>query len=189
MQANYKVEITFCLFLVPPRQVSDGPSKVVDFNQNTQFIITDKVTETDITQHREEKSHAYLQPTQTEAVNVTDSQTVSVKSEVVPLSAGVKVHQVQSSPVHMRQSQHSSALINHVHNSINQTGHVTEVSASYHSTSLPAPGAQELSPTVQPTQHNGSSAQSLFIEEIQHVAYRNRAVSIEVKSPHTLHVV
>ncbi|XP_077347097.1 sickle tail protein homolog isoform X5 [Lithobates pipiens] len=161
------------------RQVSDGPSKVVDFNQNTQFIITDKVTETDIAQHREEKSHAYLQPTQTEAVNVTESQKVSVKSEVVPLSAGVKVHQVQSSPVHMRQSQHSSALINHVHNSINQTGHVTEVPASYHSTGLSAPGAQEQSPTVQPTQHNGSSAQSLFIEEIQHVAYRNRAVSIE----------
>ncbi|XP_040208452.1 sickle tail protein homolog isoform X3 [Rana temporaria] len=161
------------------RQVSDGPSKVVDFNQNNQFIITEKVTETDITQHREEKSHAYLQPTQTEAVNVTESQTVSVKSEVVPLSAGVKVHQVQSSPVHMRQSQHSSALINHVHNSINQTGHGTEVSANYHSTSLPAHAAQELSPAVQTTQHNGSSAQSLFIEEIQHVAYRNRAVSIE----------
>ncbi|XP_018413460.1 PREDICTED: sickle tail protein homolog isoform X3 [Nanorana parkeri] len=159
------------------RQVSDGPSKVVDFNQNNQFIITEKVTETEMTRHREPKSHAYLLLTQSE--NVVESPTVSVKSEVVPLSAGVKVHQVQSSPVHIHQSQHSSALVNHLHNSINQTGHVTEVSASHHSTSLPATAAQEQTSAVQPTQHNGSSGQSLFIDEIQHVAYRNRAVSIE----------
>ncbi|KAM5157696.1 sickle tail protein homolog isoform 2-T2 [Mantella aurantiaca] len=161
------------------RQVSDGPSKVIDFNQNNQFIITEKVTETEIAQHKEEKSHAYLQPTQTEAVNAAESQTVSVKSEVVPLSAGVKVHQVQSSPVHMQQSQHSSALVNHVHNSINQTGHMTELSVNHHSSSLPAPVAQEQTSAAQSTQHNGSSVQSLFIDEIHHVAYRNRAVSIE----------
>ncbi|XP_072268819.1 sickle tail protein homolog isoform X4 [Pyxicephalus adspersus] len=161
------------------RQVSDGPSKVTDFNQNNQFIITEKVTETEINQHREEKSHAYLPPTQTEAPNVAESQKVSVKSEVVPLSAGVKVHQVQSSPVHMQQSQHSSALVNHIHNSSNQTGHVIEASASHHSASFPASAAHEQPPAVQPTQHNGSSVQNLFIEEIQHVAYRNRAVSIE----------
>ncbi|XP_068091720.1 sickle tail protein homolog isoform X2 [Hyperolius riggenbachi] len=151
------------------RQVSDGPSKVVDFNQNNQFIITERVTDTEAIQHREEKSHAYLQPIQTEGL---ESQTVSVKSEVVPLSAGVKVHQVQSSPVHMHQSQQSSALINLILNSSNQTGHVTELSANHHSANLQT--AQE-----QTTQQNGSNAQSLFIEEIQHVGYRNRAVSIE----------
>ncbi|KAM9307883.1 sickle tail protein homolog [Gastrophryne carolinensis] len=151
------------------RQVSDGPSKIVDFNQNNQFILT----ETEVIQSKDEKSHAYPQPSQTDGTNKAEPQTVSVKSEVVPLSTGVKVHRIQSSPVHMQQSQHSSALINHVYSS-NQTGHVTEMSANNHSAA-----AQEAISSPPPLQHNGSTMQSLFIEEIQHVGYRNRAVSIE----------
>ncbi|XP_075068066.1 sickle tail protein homolog isoform X16 [Mixophyes fleayi] len=153
------------------RHVSDGSSKVIDFNQNNQFIITEKFTETDVIQNKEEKSQTYLQTTQTESANTTTSLTSSVKSEVVPLSAGVRVHQVQSSPVFMQQSQHSSALVNHVSNSSNQN---TELSVNNLSTSMSSGAAQE-----QPAQHNGSTAQNLFIEEIYHAGYRNRAVSIE----------
>ncbi|XP_069815162.1 sickle tail protein homolog isoform X5 [Dendropsophus ebraccatus] len=159
------------------RHVSDGSSKTVDYNQNTQYTITEKVTETDIIQNKEEKSQVYLQSIQTEPGNTTETPTTSVKSEVVPLSAGVKVHHVQSSPVLMQQSQHSSALVNHTFTSSNQSSHVADSSANHQS--LITSATPEQTATAQHTQLNGSSAQSLFIEEIQHVGYRNRAVSIE----------
>ncbi|XP_075683669.1 sickle tail protein homolog isoform X10 [Rhinoderma darwinii] len=158
------------------RHASDGSSKTVDYNQNNQYTITEKVTETEMIQNKEEKSQVYLQQTQTEPGNTTETQTTSVKSEVVPLSVGVKVHHVQSSPVLMQQSQHSSALVNHTFNSNNQSSHLSE-SANHQSTSTSA--TPEQTPTAQTTQLNGSSAQSLFIDEIQYVGYRNRAVSIE----------
>ncbi|XP_075127775.1 sickle tail protein homolog isoform X11 [Leptodactylus fuscus] len=155
------------------RHVSDGSSKTVDYNQNNQYT----VTETEIIQNKEEKSQVYLQPNQTEPGNTTEPPTASVKSEVVPLSVGVKVHHVQSSPVLMQQSQHSSALVNHTFTSSNQSGHLADSSSNHQSTSTSATSTLEQTPTAQPTQLNGSSA--LFIEEIQHVGYRNRAVSIE----------
>ncbi|XP_063777673.1 sickle tail protein homolog isoform X4 [Pseudophryne corroboree] len=158
------------------RHVSEGPSKIVDFNQNNQFIITEKVTDIEVTQNKEVKNQTYLQTTQSEQANTVPSPTTSVKSEVVPLSAGVKVHQVQSSPVFMQQSQHSSALVNHVFTSGNQSA---DSSVNILSTSVSSSAAQEQTPPAQPAQHNGSSAQNLFIEEIYHAGYRNRAVSIE----------
>lgn len=161
------------------RHVSDGSSKTVDYNQNNQYTITEKVTETEIVQNKEEKSQVYLQSIQTEPGTTTETQTTSVKSEVVPLSVGVKVHHVQSSPVLMQQSQHSSSLVNHTFNSSNQSSHLADSSTTHHPTSTIAAATPEQTPTAQHTQLNGSSAQSLFIEEIQHVGYRNRAVSIE----------
>lgn len=161
------------------RHVSDGSSKTVDYNQNNQYTITEKVTETEIVQNKEEKSQVYLQSIQTEPGTTSETQTTSVKSEVVPLSVGVKVHHVQSSPVLMQQSQHSSALVNHTFNSSNQSSHLADSSTTHHPSTI-ATATPEQTPTAQHTQLNGSSAQSLFIEEIQHVGYRNRAVSIEV---------
>ncbi|XP_040290348.1 sickle tail protein homolog isoform X5 [Bufo bufo] len=157
------------------RHASEGSSKTVDYNQNNQYTITEKVTETETIQNKEEKSQVYLQQAQTEPGSTTEAQTTSVKSEVVPLSVGVKVHHVQSSPVLMQQSQHSSALVNHTFNSSNQSGHLADSSANHQSINSSA--SSEQTPTAQPTHVNGSSA--LFIEEIQHVGYRNRAVSIE----------
>ncbi|XP_072010247.1 sickle tail protein homolog isoform X2 [Engystomops pustulosus] len=157
------------------RHVSDGSSKTVDYNQNNQYAVTEKVIETEIIQNKEDRSQVYLNQNQTEPGNPTDNQTASVKSEVVPLSAGVKVHHVQSSPVLMQQSQHSSALVNHTFSSSNQSSHLSDSLVSHQSTSASA--TSEQTPTTQPNQLNGSSA--LFIEEIQHAGYRNRAVSIE----------
>ncbi|XP_069585676.1 sickle tail protein homolog isoform X13 [Ranitomeya imitator] len=162
------------------RHVSDGSSKTVDYNQNNQYTISEKVTETEIIQSKEEKSQVYLQSAPIEPGATVEAQTTSVKSEVVPLSAGVKVLHVQSSPVLMQQSQHSSALVNHAFTSNTQSSHLVDSSANHQSSSTAAPATPEHTPTAQPTQlNNGSSGQSLFIEEIQHVSYRNRAVSIE----------
>ncbi|XP_073437893.1 sickle tail protein homolog isoform X4 [Dendrobates tinctorius] len=162
------------------RHVSDGSSKTVDYNQNNQYTISEKVTETEMIQSKEEKSQVYLQSAPIEPGPTVEAQTTSVKSEVVPLSAGVKVLHVQSSPVLMHQSQHSSALVNHAFTSNTQSGHLVDSSANHQSSSTAAPATPEHTPTAQPTQlNNGSSGQSLFIEEIQHVSYRNRALSIE----------
>ncbi|XP_053323102.1 sickle tail protein homolog isoform X3 [Spea bombifrons] len=152
------------------RHVTDGPSKSIDFNQNNQYMITEQITETEAIQNVEDKGHAYLQPTQTEIV--ADSQTASVKSEVVPLSAGVKVHQVQSLPVHIQQSQHSSALVNHSLISNNQSSNSAVTAPQEASAGLQTPVAQ-------PAHNSGSTMQSLFIEEIQQTSHRNRALSIE----------
>ncbi|XP_077124489.1 sickle tail protein homolog isoform X6 [Ranitomeya variabilis] len=162
------------------RHVSDGSSKTVDYNQNNQYTISEKVTETEMIQSKEEKSKVYLQSAPIEPGATVEGQTTSVKSEVVPLSAGVKVLHVQSSPVLMQQSQHSSALVNHAFTSNTQSSNLVDSSANHQSSSTAAPATPEHTPTAQPTQlNNGSSGQSLFIEEIQHVSYRNRAVSIE----------
>ncbi|KAM4704746.1 sickle tail protein homolog isoform 2-T2 [Rhinophrynus dorsalis] len=164
------------------RHATDGPSKAIDFNQNSQFSMTEKVTETDGLQVQEAKTHIYLQPTQTEVMSTAESQTTSVKSEVVPLSSGVKVHQVQSSPVLIQQSQQSSALINNPPNSNNQTSHMTDLTVNQQSSNTvtqESSGGFLQSRTAQPVQHNGASMQSLFIDEIQQVTYRNRAASIE----------
>ncbi|XP_056375265.1 sickle tail protein homolog isoform X3 [Hyla sarda] len=159
------------------RHVSDGSFKTVDYNQNNQYTITEKGTETEVIQNKEEKSQVYLQSALAESGNTTESQTISVNSEVVPLSAGVKVLHVQSSPVLMKQSQHSTALVNLPFTSGNQSSLSADSSANHQSVSTSA--TLEQNATAPHTQLNGSSAQSLFIEEIQHVGYRNRAVSIE----------
>ncbi|XP_075443705.1 sickle tail protein homolog isoform X17 [Ascaphus truei] len=167
------------------RYVTDEPSKVMDLNQNTQYIITEKCTETDVIQSQDEKTHVYLQPTQTEVGVTAESKTTSVKSEVVPLSAGVKVHQVQSLPVVIQQSQHSSALVHHLPNSNNLTSTSADVLVTHQLAGKPVAVTQEPSGGFQQAlapqspQNNGSSMQTLFIEEIQHASYRNRAVSIE----------
>ncbi|XP_073533608.1 sickle tail protein homolog isoform X2 [Phyllobates terribilis] len=162
------------------RHVSDGSSKTVDYNQNNQYTISEKVTETEMIQSKEDKNQVYLQSAPIEPGPTAEAQTTSVKSEVVPLSAGVKVLHVQSSPVLMQQSQHSSALVNHAFTSNTQSSHLVDSSTNHPSSNTAAPATPEHTPTAQPTQqNNGSSGQSLFIEEIQHVGYRNRAVSIE----------
>ncbi|KAG8443268.1 hypothetical protein GDO86_011899 [Hymenochirus boettgeri] len=161
------------------RHASDSPSKSHDVNQNSQFIIPGKVTETNV---QEEKSQMYLQPTQCEIESTTESPTTSVKSEVVPLSAGLKVQQVQSSPVLMQQSQHSSALVNHTADPSTQTSHNTESLGSHQTSSCTMPEtlkSNQQTPVTQTASHEGSSMQSLFIEEMNQVAYRNRTVSIE----------
>ncbi|XP_053569916.1 sickle tail protein homolog isoform X1 [Bombina bombina] len=166
------------------RHVTDGSSKNPDFNQNTQYIIKEKVMETDALQCQEEKAHSYLQTAQVDggAASALESPTASVKSEVVPFSAGVKVLQVQSSPVLIQQSQHSTVLLNHPPISSNQSSQPADVVLIHQSTSTPATVIQDSSVGFQQTtatQHNGSTMQSLFIEEIHHASSRNRTMSIE----------
>ncbi|XP_012821103.1 sickle tail protein homolog isoform X14 [Xenopus tropicalis] len=162
------------------RHATDGSSKSIDNNQTSQVLITERVTETDSLQVHEEKSQVYLQPTQTDGGAAVESPTTSVKSEVVPLSAGLRVHQVQSSPVLMQQSQHSSALVNHTPAPSTQSSHSTELLVSHQTASVPPSVTPESARRNPPTAaQEGSSKQSLFIEEMSQVTYRNRAVSIE----------
>ncbi|XP_018122740.1 sickle tail protein isoform X3 [Xenopus laevis] len=164
------------------RHATDGPSKATDINQTSQFLITERVTESDSLQVHEEKSQMYLQSTQTDGGPAVESPKTSVKSEVVPLSAGLRVHQVQSSPVLMQQSQHSSALLNHTPTPSTLTSHSTELLVSHQTASVSPSVTAESSrrnPATQTTAQEGSSMQSLFIDEINQVTYRNRVVSIE----------
>ncbi|CAJ0934834.1 unnamed protein product [Ranitomeya imitator] len=181
MRAVLRVEVEAVRFLKEePHKLDSLLKRIRNMTDALSALRSEKVTETEIIQSKEEKSQVYLQSAPIEPGATVEAQTTSVKSEVVPLSAGVKVLHVQSSPVLMQQSQHSSALVNHAFTSNTQSSHLVDSSANHQSSSTAAPATPEHTPTAQPTQlNNGSSGQSLFIEEIQHVSYRNRAVSIE----------
>ncbi|XP_052012747.1 sickle tail protein homolog isoform X5 [Apodemus sylvaticus] len=153
------------------RHVTDGLLRGTDAAQAAQYVAMEKATAAEVLKHQEETAHAPGQP-----LHCSTGSPGDVKSEVVPLSA-MTVHHVQSSPVAMHPSQHSSALMNPVQNLPGGTGPhtasptaVTQEVTSAQST--PAPQSPQ-------TPMNGSSMQSLFIEEIHSVSAKNRAVSIE----------
>ncbi|XP_036043349.1 sickle tail protein homolog isoform X11 [Onychomys torridus] len=154
------------------RHVTDGLLKGTDAAQAAQYVAMEKATAAEVLKHQEETVHVPGQPLHSSTGGPGD-----VKSEVVPLST-MTVHHVQSSPVVMQPSQHSSALLNPAQNLPGGTGsHTaspTTVKQEITSTPQSAPGPQ--SPQ---TPMNGSSMQSLFIEEIHSVSAKNRAVSIE----------
>ncbi|XP_029325900.1 sickle tail protein homolog isoform X13 [Mus caroli] len=153
------------------RHVTDGLLKGTDASQAAQYVAMEKATAAEVLKHQEETAHAPGQP-----LHCSTGSPGDVKSEVVPLST-MTVHHVQSSPVVMQPSQHSSALMNPAQNlaggtrphTASPTAITQEVTSAQ---SAPAPQSPQ-------TPVNGSSMQSLFIEEIHSVSAKNRAVSIE----------
>uniref|UniRef100_A0A480MUZ6 Sickle tail protein homolog isoform 5 n=1 Tax=Sus scrofa TaxID=9823 RepID=A0A480MUZ6_PIG len=139
------------------RHVTDGLLKGTDAAQAAQYVAMEKATAAEVLKTQEEG-----QPLPGTGVPG------DVKSEVVPLT----VHHAQSSPVVIQPSQLSSALLN-------PAQHLPGV-AGPHPASPPAV-TKEAAPAPQSPQMpvNGSSMQSLFIDEIHSMSAKNRAVSIE----------
>ncbi|NWI64214.1 SKT protein, partial [Todus mexicanus] len=168
------------------RHVTDGMLRGVDPSQAMQFSATEKATAADSLKNQEELKHAQGHAQQNLTAMTSESQVSSVKSEVVPFST-MTVHHVQSSPVVIHQSQHSSALVNHAQGSPTAASHSESVPAGGHLSATPPGPPQEPATGSQPTQAtpapqvsvNGTTMQSLFIEEIHNASTRNRAVSIE----------
>ncbi|NXR44067.1 SKT protein, partial [Hippolais icterina] len=144
------------------RHVTEGLLRGVDPSQAVPDTLKNQE------EHKPTQGHAQQNLTATPS----ESQVSSVKSEVVPFSA-MTVHHAQSSPVLIHQSQHSAALLNHAQGSPTAGSHPAAT-----------PPLQEPTAASQPTPApqvsvNGTTMQSLFIEEIHSASTRNRAVSIE----------
>ncbi|XP_024432207.2 sickle tail protein homolog isoform X15 [Desmodus rotundus] len=150
------------------RHVTDGLLKGTDAAQAAQYVAMEKATAAEVLKNQEEAPQASGQPPQGTAVPR------DVKADVVPLT----VHRAQSSPVLIQPSQLSSALLTPAQHSPGGAGP--------RPTSPPAI-TQEVTSALQSAQAaqcpqapmNGSTMQSLFIEEIHSVSAKNRAVSIE----------
>ncbi|NWH63650.1 SKT protein, partial [Geococcyx californianus] len=168
------------------RHVTEGLLRGADPSQAVQYSAMEKVTAADALKNQEELKHGQGHAQQNLTAITSESQLSSVKSEVIPFST-MTVHHVQSSPVVIHQSQHSSALVNHAQGSPTAASHSEGVLASGHLSASPPAPPQEPSTGSQPTQTtpapqvsvNGTTIQSLFIEEIHSASTRNRAVSIE----------
>ncbi|XP_032847019.2 sickle tail protein homolog isoform X3 [Tyto alba] len=168
------------------RHVTEGLLRGVDPSQAVQYSAMEKATAADTLKNQEELKHAQGHAQQNLTAITSESQMSSVKSEVIPFST-MTVHHVQSSPVVIHQSQHSSALVNHAQGSPTTASHSDGVPAGGHLSATPPAPLQEPATASQPTQAtpapqvsvNGTTMQSLFIEEIHSASTRNRAVSIE----------
>ncbi|XP_065726925.1 sickle tail protein homolog isoform X5 [Phocoena phocoena] len=144
------------------RHVTDGLLKGTDAAQAAQYVVMEKATAAEVLKTQEEVPRASGQPLPGAGVPG------DVKSEVVPLA----VHHAQSSPVVIQPSQLSSTLLNPAQHLPGGPGP--------HPASPPAV-TQEVTSALQSPQMpgNGSSMQSLFMDEIHSVSAKNRAVSIE----------
>ncbi|XP_005518796.1 PREDICTED: sickle tail protein homolog isoform X6 [Pseudopodoces humilis] len=166
------------------RHVTEGLLRGVDPSQAVQYSAMEKSSAADTLKSQEEHkpTQGHAQPNLTAIP--AESQVSSVKSEVIPFST-LTVHHVQSSPVVIHQSQHSAALLNHAQGSPTAGSHSEGMPAGGHPSA--APPLQEPTAGPQTTQAtpapqvsvNGTTMQSLFIEEIHSASTRNRAVSIE----------
>ncbi|XP_075408617.1 sickle tail protein homolog isoform X10 [Tenrec ecaudatus] len=131
------------------RHVTDGLLKGADAAQAAQYLAMEK----EVLRSQEEAPHGAGVPG-------------DMKAEVVA------VHHAQSSPVLMQPSQHSSALLSTAQN---QPGAPPSPPAALKDGVPPLPpGPQSLQSPV-----NGSTVQSLFVEEIHSLSTKSRAVSIE----------
>ncbi|XP_009876161.1 PREDICTED: sickle tail protein homolog [Apaloderma vittatum] len=168
------------------RHVTEGLLRGVDPSQAVQYSAMEKAAPADALKNQEEPKHTQGRAQQNLTAVTSESQVSSVKSEVIPFST-MMVHHVQSSPVVIHQSQHSSALVNHGQGSPTAASHGEGVTAGGHLSAPPPAPPQEPATGSQPTQAtpapqvsvNGTTMQSLFIEEIHSASTRNRAVSIE----------
>lgn len=168
------------------RHVTEGLLRGVDPSQAVQYSATEKSTAADTLKNQEEHKPTQGHAQQNLTAIPSESQVSSVKSEVIPFST-MTVHHVQSSPVVIHQSQHSSALVNHAQGSPTAGSHSEGVPVT--PAAMPPAPLQEPTAGCQPTPAtpapqvsvNGTTMQSLFIEEIHSASTRNRAVSIEVR--------
>ncbi|XP_045390900.1 sickle tail protein homolog isoform X10 [Lemur catta] len=148
------------------RHVTDGLLKGADAAQAAQYVAMEKAMAAQVLKNQEEAAHTSGHPLHGTGVPG------DVKSEVVSVS-GMTVHHAQSSPVVIQPSQHSLALPNPAQNlprTASPPASTQEAASTLHSAQAPQ------SPQ---TPMNGSTMQSLFIEEIHGVGAKNRAVSIE----------
>ncbi|XP_012870212.1 PREDICTED: sickle tail protein homolog isoform X1 [Dipodomys ordii] len=148
------------------RHVTDGLLKGTDAAQAAQYVAMEKATAAEVLRNQEEAAHASGQ----HGAGVPGD----VKSEAVALAAGVTVHHAQSSPVVIQPSQHSTALLNPAQNMPGGTASPTAAPQEVTSVLQSAPVPQSPQTPV-----NGSTIQSLFIEEIHSASAKNRAASIE----------
>ncbi|XP_039913672.1 sickle tail protein homolog isoform X2 [Hirundo rustica] len=160
------------------RHVTEGLLRGVDPSQAVQCSATEKSTDTLKNQEEHKPTQGHAQQNLTAIPS--ESQVSSVKSEVIPFSA-MTVHHAQSSPVVMHQSQHSAALVSHAQGSPtagrhSEGGHPAATPPLQEPTAGPQPTQATPAPQVSV---NGTTMQSLFIEEIHSASTRNRAVSIE----------
>ncbi|NXJ77952.1 SKT protein, partial [Trogon melanurus] len=168
------------------RHVTEGLLRGVDPSQAVQYSAMEKAAAADALKNQEEPKPTQGHAQQNLTAITSESQVSSVKSEVIPFST-MTVHHAQSSPVVIHQSQHSSALVNHGQGSPTAASHGEDVPAGGHLSTPPPAPPQEPTTGSQPTQAtpapqvsvNGTTMQSLFIEEIHNASTRNRAVSIE----------
>ncbi|NXU89583.1 SKT protein, partial [Xiphorhynchus elegans] len=178
--------MTDILTMLRSRHVTEGLLRGVDPSQAVQYSAMEKSTAADTLKNQEEHKPSQGHAQQNLTAITSESQVSSVKSEVIPFST-MTVHHVQSSPVVIHQSQHSSALVNHAQGSPTAGTHGEGVPAGGHLSATPPAPLQEPTAGSQPTQAtpapqvsvNGTTMQSLFIEEIHSASTRNRAVSIE----------
>ncbi|XP_064018564.1 sickle tail protein homolog isoform X7 [Pogoniulus pusillus] len=168
------------------RHVTEGLLRGVDPSQAVQYSTTEKASAADALKSQEELKHAQGHAQQSPTAVASENQVSSVKSEVIPFST-MTVHHVQSSPVVIHQTQHSSALVNHAQGSPTAASHSEGGPAGGHLSATPPAPLQEPPAGSQPTQAmpapqvsvNGTTMQSLLIEEIHSASARSRAVSIE----------
>ncbi|XP_041621730.1 sickle tail protein homolog isoform X14 [Vulpes lagopus] len=150
------------------RHVTDGLLKGTDAAQAAQYVAMEKATAAEVLKNQEEAPHSPGQ--HPHAAGVPGD----MKSEVVPLT----VHHAQSSPVVIQPSQLSAALLNPAQHLPAGTGpHLAGPPAAPQEGTSALPSTQ--APQSPQTPMNGSTMQSLFIEEIHSVSAKNRAVSIE----------
>nr|XP_025869417.1 sickle tail protein homolog isoform X13 [Vulpes vulpes] len=150
------------------RHVTDGLLKGTDAAQAAQYVAMEKATAAEVLKNQEEAPHSPGQ--HPHAAGVPGD----MKSEVVPLT----VHHAQSSPVVIQPSQLSAALLNPAQHLPAGTGpHLAGPPAATQEGTSALPSTQ--APQSPQTPMNGSTMQSLFIEEIHSVSAKNRAVSIE----------
>ncbi|XP_061852569.1 sickle tail protein homolog isoform X3 [Colius striatus] len=165
------------------RHVTEGLLRGVDPSQAVQCSAVEKASAADAPKTQEELKHAQGHAEQSLTASTSESQVPSVKSEVIPFST-MTVHHVQSSPVVIHQSQHSSALVSHAQGSPTTASHSDGVPGGGHLSAAPPQEPAAGPPPAQATPApqvsvNGTTMQSLFIEEIHSASARNRAVSIE----------
>ncbi|KAL8165057.1 UNVERIFIED_CONTAM: hypothetical protein K2H54_026242 [Gekko kuhli] len=162
------------------RNVTDGLLKGVDPSQAAQYSAMEKATAAEVLKSQDSPMNS---PQHNTAEPTAEPP---VKSEVVPVST-VKIHHVQSSPVVIHHSQQSSALVSHSQTSPVANSHAVGSPATNQPTSsVPESSAATTTTTLQtqaphspPVSINGSTMQSLFIEELHSASTRNRALSIE----------
>ncbi|NXH14570.1 SKT protein, partial [Bucco capensis] len=165
------------LLTVLRRHVTEGLLRPVDPSQAMHYSAMEKASAAEALKSQEELKPAQAQ--QKLPASPAESQVSSVKSEVIPCST-MTVHHVQSSPVVIHQSQHSSALVNHGQASPPAASHGEGVPIGAQlSPSPPAPLQEPAAGASPQLSVNGSSMQSLLMEEIHSASTRNRAVSIE----------
>ncbi|KAH0627519.1 hypothetical protein JD844_003313 [Phrynosoma platyrhinos] len=162
------------------RHVTDDLLKGVDPSQAAQYNAMEKATAVEVLKNQEDTGNSH---TSTQKNVAESSAEPPVKSEVMPVST-VTVHHVQSSPVVIHQSHHSSTLVSQAHSSPLPT---VGSPGSNHPATAVSESTAVISAVIQPTQTphspqvsvNGSTMQSLFIEELHNATTRNRALSIE----------